>query len=156
VRSRAAEWGIDPKRIGVMGFSEGGEVVSMIVYQPTEGDANASDPVDRVSCRPDFQVVIYPGGAGLPSEGIAPTTPPAFFVAAMDDLGPAKAIDELLTKYRQAGVSIEVHLFARGGHAFNMGLRSHLKTFQHWPDRMADWMADNSILDPDPAHRAAK
>ena len=156
VRSRAAEFGIDPKRIGIMGFSAGGEVVSMVVYQPTDGDPNAADPIDRVSCRPDFQIVIYPGGAGLPTGEIPASTPPAFFLSAVDDKGPARVIDDLLTKYRTAGVPIEVHLYSRGGHAFNMGLRSKLKTFQHWPERMADWMADNSILDPDPAHRAAK
>jgi dienelactone hydrolase len=93
---------------------------------------------------------------GLPKGALDPSTPPAFFLSAVDDKGPAKAIDEMLTKYREAGVPIEVHLYSRGGHAFNMGLRSKLKTFQHWPERLADWMADNSILDPDPAHRAAK
>jgi acetyl esterase/lipase len=156
VRSHAAEWGVDPKRIGVMGFSAGGEMVSLVVYSPTEGKADAADPIDRVSSRPDFQVVVYPGPTFMPNDGLPANTPPAFFVAAVDDRGPARVIDEMLTKFRYAGVPIEVHLFAHGGHAFNMGLRSKLKTFQHWPDRLADWMADNGILDPDPAHHAEK
>jgi hypothetical protein len=130
VRSRATEWNIDPNRIGIMGWSAGGELVSMVVYSPTEGDPSAADPVDRVSCRPDFQIVIYPGPLGVP--GVVPAnTPPAFFLAANDDMVPA-----------------EVHLFARGGHAFNMGNRSKLATIKGWPQRMADWMADNRILDP--------
>lgn len=157
VRSRAAEWGLDPKRIGAMGFSAGGEMVSFVVYGgPMAGDPAAADPVDRVTCRPDFQIVVYPGPVGLPLDGLPADTPPAFYICAVDDRGPARAIDDMLTKFRYAGVPIEVHIYARGGHAFNMGLRSKLKTFQHWPDRLADWMADNSILDPDPAHRAEK
>jgi len=154
VRSRAAEWGIDPQRIGVMGFSAGGEVVSMVVYSPTDGNPNAADVIDRVSCRPDFQVVVYPGPLGVPTK-VPANTPPAFFVVANDD-SLAPVVLDLIAKYREARVPVEAHLYSRGGHAFNLGLRSKLKTFQHWPDRMADWMADNSILDPDPAHRAEK
>ncbi|MBC8001737.1 MAG: alpha/beta hydrolase, partial [Opitutaceae bacterium] len=71
VRSRAEEWGIDPNRIGIMGFSAGGEVASMTVYNPTEGDPDAMDPIDRLSARPDFQIMIYPGPQGIPE--IIPT-----------------------------------------------------------------------------------
>lgn len=156
VRSRAAEWGIDPKRIGIMGFSAGGEVVSMVVYSPTDGDAQAADPIDRASSRPDFQIVIYPGSYGMPNDGLPANTPPAFFLAAMDDHGPARAIDDMLTKFRYAGVPIEVHLFSRGGHGFNMGNRSGLQTIKNWPQRVTDWLTDSSILDPNPAHRAQK
>lgn len=156
VRSRAAEWGIDPRRIGVMGFSAGGEVVSMVVYAPTAGKADAPDAIDRVSCRPDFQVVIYPGPYGVPKR-VAKDAPPAFFlVADDDDYHLAPVVFDLVEKYHAAGVPVEAHVYARGGHGFNMGHRSKLKTIQHWPDRVADWMADNSILDPDPAHRAER
>ena len=123
VRSRAKEWNIDPNRIGIMGFSAGGEVASMVAYTPAEGDPNASDPIDRFSSRPDFQIMIYPGPVGIPD--IIPTNaPPAFFLAANDDQQPARTIGNMLQKYRTAKVPIEVHLFARGGHAFNMGNRS--------------------------------
>lgn len=147
VRSRSAEWGIDARRIGVLGFSAGGEVVSWIVYQPTAGDAQAPDPIDRLSARPDFQVVIYPGPLGVP-QTVASDTPPAFFLAAQDDTGPADVISDLLPKYRAAHVPIEVHLYARGGHAFNMGQRATLVTLKTWPQRMTDWMTDNGILRP--------
>ena len=156
VRSRAAEWGVDPQRIGAMGFSAGGEVVSMMVFQPEPANAAAPDPIDRASSRPDFQILIYPGSLGVPNGGIPATTPPAFLLATVDDQGPARLIDDLLTKFRYAGVPVEVHLFARGGHGFNMGHRSKLVTLKTWSQRLTDWMADNSILDPDPAHRAEK
>lgn len=155
VRSRAAEWGLDPRRIGMMGFSAGGEVVSMVAFQPGAGDAAAADQIDRESARPDFIVLIYPGSLGMP-ETLPVDAPPAFCLAAVDDRGPARAIDNLLTKYREARLPIEVHLFARGGHAFNMGQRSKLVTLKNWPQRVADWMTDNSLLDPDPAKRAEK
>ena len=148
VRSHAAEWGLDPKRIGIMGFSAGGEMVSMVVYDPTDGDTSTADPVERMSSRPDFQVVIYPGPLRAPIV-IPKTTPPAFFLAAVDDKGPAQTITGLLQRIRgRGGVPIEVHLYSRGGHAFNMGDRSLLATLKKWPDRLTDWMADNGILDP--------
>jgi acetyl esterase/lipase len=66
IRSRAAGWNIDTNRLGIMGFSAGGEVVSMVAYGTTDGDTNAADPVERLTCRPDFQIVIYPGPLGVP------------------------------------------------------------------------------------------
>jgi len=154
VRHRAAEWSLDPRRIGIFGFSAGGEVVSWVVFSPTEGEADATDPIDRESCRPDFSVAIYPGPLGVPDK-IPAEAPPAFLlVAGDDDLAPVTI--DLLTKYRAAGVPVEAHVFTRGGHGFNLGQRSKLATLQHWRERVHDWMADNSILDPDPTHRAER
>jgi acetyl esterase/lipase len=147
VRSRAKEWNLDPDRIGVMGFSAGGELASMVAFNPAGGNPEAVDPVDRVNCRPDFLIEIYPGPLGIP-EVVPTNAPPAFFLAANDDPGPARTIAGLLEKYRRAGVPAEVHLFARGGHAFNMGDRSKLATIKNWPQRMSDWLADNNILNP--------
>ena len=147
VRSRAKEWGIDPNRIGMMGFSAGGEVASMVAFSPGQGDPNAPDPVDRLSCRPDFLIMIYPGPIGAP-DVVASDAPPAFLLAAGDDLGPAATITGLLQKYRAAKVPVEVHIYAHGGHGFNMGNRSTLLTLRGWPARLADWLADNYILDP--------
>lgn len=84
VRSRAKEWGIDPDRVGIMGFSAGGEVASMVAYSPGQGDHHAADPVDRVSSRPDFQILIYPGPLGIP-DVIPANAPPAFMLVANDD-----------------------------------------------------------------------
>jgi acetyl esterase/lipase len=147
IRSRAAEWTLDTNRIGAMGFSAGGEVVAMLVYSPTAGDANAADQTDRMNCRADFQIVIYPGPVGIPDE-IPADVPPAFFLVANDDRGHVGPVISQLEKYRQARRPIEVHLYARGGHGFNMGDRSRLASIKGWPQRLADWMADNNILEP--------
>lgn len=146
VRSRAAEWGIDPKRIGMVGFSAGGEVVSMTAFSENAGDANATDPIDRVSARPDFIVEIYPGGAGIP-QTLPADAPPAFLLVANDD-DHTEAVLQIFRLYRAAKIPVEVHVFTRGAHAFNMGNRSKLATIKNWPQRMADWMGDNNLLDP--------
>jgi acetyl esterase/lipase len=147
VRSRVREWNLDPRRIGMIGFSAGGEVVSLVVYSPTEGNPQASDPIDRVDCRPDFQVMIYPGPLGVPPQ-VPTNAPPAFFLVANDDRGHVEPVVSLLTKYREAGRPFEVHIYERGGHGFNLGNRSRLATIKSWSQRLTDWLADNNILDP--------
>ena len=149
VRSRAKEFGIDPERIGMMGFSAGGEVVSMVAFNPTDGAANATDPIDRVSARPDFLVMIYPGPGGIP-ETIPANAPPAFLLVANDDTCCSGPVMKLLQGYRAAKVPVEAHIFAKGSHAFNMGNRSKLTTLKSWPQRMAEWMGDSNILSPAP------
>jgi acetyl esterase/lipase len=148
VRSRAAEWNVDPRRIGIMGWSAGGEVVAQVVYSPTDGNPHADDPVERVSCRPDFQILIYPGAFGVP-DVVPVDAPPVFFLAANDDEAvPNRTYSSLLVKYQTAGIPIEFHLYAHGRHAFNMGNRSKLVSIQTWPQRMADWLLDSGILHP--------
>jgi acetyl esterase/lipase len=147
VRSRAAEWGIDPKRVGIMGFSAGGEVASMVGFSPGAGDPNAADPIDRLDARPDFLIEIYPGPLGVPDK-LTKDAPPAFLLVANDDRGAARTVAGLFQKYRDAGAPVEAHIFARGGHAFNMGRRAKLATLKTWPQRLADWMQDNAFLDP--------
>ena len=147
VRSRAAEWGIDPKRVGIMGFSAGGEVASMVAFRPGAGDPKASDPIDQVDGHPDFLIEVYPGPLGIP-EKLPKDAPPAFLIVANDDRGAAGSIARLFRGYRDAGVSVEAHVFARGGHAFNMGKRAKLSSLQKWPDRLADWLKDNDWLSP--------
>ncbi len=145
VRSRSAEWDIDPTRIGMLGFSAGGEVVSMVAYADAPADPQAVDPVQRVSGQLDFQALVYPGPLGIPDE-IPGSAPPAFLLVANDDAGAARSVVDLLSKLRRAGVPVETHIFSRGGHAFNMGSRSKLSTLSSWPDRLGDWMQDNFIL----------
>lgn len=149
IRSRADEWSIDPGRLGVMGFSARGEVAAMIAYAPGDGDSTAPDPVDRLNGKPDFQILVYPGPLFIP-DSVAADAPPAFMVAAIDDECCSAPVLNLLQHYQQAHVRAEAHVYARGGHAFNMGKRSTLATLQTWPKRLADWLADNYILNPPP------
>ncbi len=144
VRHHAKAWGIDPNRIGVLGFSAGGETAAMVAYPKGDGDPNASDPVDRHSARPNFQMLVYPGPLGIP-ETLPADAPPTFAVVANDD-GAAGVLVNLVRKYREAKVPIELHLYAKGQHAFNMGNRSSLKSIRGWPQRMAEWLEDQGWL----------
>jgi acetyl esterase/lipase len=149
IRTRAAEWNIDTNRLGIMGFSAGGEVASLLVYSPTAGDASAPDPIDRLDAFADFQIVIYPGPLGVP-EKVAADAPPAFFLIANDDTSHMAPVLSLVEKYHAAGRPMEVHIYAAGGHGFNMGARSKLASIRAWPQRLTDWLDDNHILKPAP------
>jgi acetyl esterase/lipase len=148
IRSRAAEWNLDQKRIGAMGFSAGGETLAWLVYSPTEGDPKAADPIDKMNCRTDFQISIYPGPLGVPDGAIPADAPPAFFVVANDDTSHVKPILDQLAKYEEAKRPVEVHLYARGGHGFNLGARSKFASIKAWPQRLTDWFSDSGLLAP--------
>ena len=145
IRSRAAEWNVDANRLGALGFSAGGEVVSMLAYSPTAGDSTATDPIERQDSRVNFQIVIYPGPLGIP-EQLPSDAPPAFFLVANDDRGHVEPVMRLVEKYRAASRPVELHLYARGGHGFNLGGRSKLNSIRSWPQRMTDWLGDNGFL----------
>src|SRR5690349_17209922 len=147
VRARAAEWKLDPHRIGVMGWSAGGEVAALVAYPPVEGDARSSDTVERVSARPDFQILVYPGPYGIPKT-IPKDAPPLFLVGAADDEYVAEVLFDLTAKYGVAGASIESHIYTQGKHAFNMGQRSSYVSIRKWRERLADWMEDRGYLKP--------
>jgi acetyl esterase/lipase len=145
VRSRAAEFNIDPERVGMLGFSAGGAVVMMVAFDKGDGDPNAVDPVDRLNGRPDFQMMVYPGGevpVSIPADA-----PPAFLICANDDeYGCDQVTFDLLDKFRKAKVPVEAIFFARGKHAFNMGDRSEYTAVRNWPQRMAEWIGDRGFL----------
>jgi acetyl esterase/lipase len=147
VRSKATEYGLDTNRIGMMGFSAGGEVVDMVAYGEGRGDRNAPDPIDGLNARPSFIIQIYPGPLYIP-DVLPADAPPAFLLAANDDACCSTPIVKLLDRYRVAKIPVEVHLFAQGDHGFNMGKRSLLKSINIWPQRMADWLSDNNYLTP--------
>lgn len=148
VHSRAAEFGIDTNRIGLMGFSAGGEVVDMIAFKDTKGNPKAADPIDRASAKANFIIQVYPGPGYLP-DVIPADAPPAFLVAANDDVCCSPPLIQLLQKYREAKVPVEMHLYAKGDHAFNMGTNRKLVSINNWPQRLADWLEDNHILKPE-------
>ncbi len=147
VRSRAAEFGIDPNRIGLMGFSAGGEVVDMVAFDEGNGDPKAPDPIDRQNSKPNFVIQIYPGPSYIP-DVIPADAPPALILAANDDPCCSISLMKLLEGYRNAKVPVEAHLFTQGAHGFNMGQRSKLKSISTWPQRLADWLSDNNWLQP--------
>jgi acetyl esterase/lipase len=147
VRSRAAEFGVDPKRLGVMGFSAGGEVVGLIAFGSGDGEPQAADPIDRVNGRPDFAIFIYPGPLAVQAT-VPATAPPAFLASASDDPCCSIPTLKILQQYKDAGVPVEAHIFAKGGHGFNMGQRSKLKAVNTWPQRLADWLGDAGLLAP--------
>ena len=155
VRSKASEWGIDTGRVGMLGFSAGGEVVELIAYDPGKGDPQAPDPIDRLNGKPNFQMLVYPGPLGVPAT-IPKDAPPAFLIAANDDECCAVPVVKLLERYREAKVPIEAHILSGGSHGFNMGYRSKLQAVKTWPQRMADWMSDMNLLSPSPAGTPAK
>lgn len=140
VRHRAEEFGIDPAKVGMLGFSAGGEVVSITCYKPGEGDPDAEDPVDRLHAKPDFQMLVYPGPVGIPSK-LPDDTPPAFLLIAADD-NHTSVLLNLMHRFREIGVDYETHIYARGGHGFGMGTRSQRLSIQKWPERMLDWLHD--------------
>jgi acetyl esterase/lipase len=150
VRSRASEFQIDPKRIGILGFSAGGFLINMVAYGKGDGDPAAADPIDRENGRPSFEMFVYPGG-GAP-EVVPPDTGPAFLVCATDDqFGCDKVALDLYEKFRAAKVPVEAHFIVRGRHGFNMGERSQYAAIRGWPQRMADWLGDSGLLRPSSA-----
>ncbi|MGZ3751055.1 MAG: alpha/beta hydrolase, partial [Mucilaginibacter sp.] len=147
VRTRAKEWGIDANRIGMMGFSAGGEVVDMVAFDKDKSYMYQNDLINSQSARPDFLIQIYPGPGFIPEE-IPTDAPPIFLLAANDDMCCSPSVVKLLEGYRKAKAPVEAHILEQGDHGFNMGNRSKLKAVNTWPQRLADWLTDNNFFKP--------
>src|SRR2546427_582779 len=142
VRSRAREWNVDPARIGFMGFSAGGEVAALIETRFDAGNDSSSDSIERVSSRPDFAVVVYPGFR--PGTITVPKdAPPTFLVCADNDRSHVVTTVNLYLDLEKQGVSSEMHIYAAGGHGF--GLRASNLPVASWPDRLKEWMLDRKL-----------
>ena len=147
VRYRAGEWGLDPKRIGVLGFSAGGHLVAALSTNFDTRTYPAVDDADKVSCRPDFTLLIYPayltaksdhGPTLAPELNVTANTPPSFLIQAEDD---AVGVENTLVYYaalRTAKVPAEAHLYPIGGHGY--GLRSTEKPITGWPRLAEPWL----------------
>ena len=145
VRQVASTYHVDTARIGVMGFSAGGEVAGWVSYHADEKHFKQPDAVDNLSARPAFQVLIYPGPLVVPT-AVKQDAPPTFLLAANDDACCSEPLVQLLKMHRTAKVPVEMHMYAKGDHAFNMGSRSPLKSIHTWPQRLTDWLTDNNWL----------
>ncbi len=150
IRSRAGAWKLDPKRIGVVGFSAGGELARVTLLSAPVPAPGPGDAIDRLSARPDFGILVFPGPLHA-EEHITTASPPLLMSAASDDKCCSQPILDLLTAYRAAGASAELHMYAAGGHAYNMGETTPMVALRHWPDRITDWMTDRGLLVPKPA-----
>jgi len=143
VRSRAEECGVDPNRVGFLGFSAGGQLAGLLGTQFDKGDEAATDAIERKSCRPDFQGFIY-GGPYRNAE-FNGQTPPAFLLCAYDDNGNAVNEANLFLKLKAAKVPAELHIYGAGGHGFGVRADRYIAV-ETWPDRFRDWMNDIGML----------
>jgi endo-1,4-beta-xylanase len=132
VRSRAKEWNINPSRVGMMGFSAGGEVVAMVCAASPVTSAAGDDPVDRESSRPDFQALIYSGPIGIRDQPISKETPPTFILVGDED-NAAKWLVEHYQALKKAGVSCELHVYAKTPHGFGYRPTRTNRPVDSWP-----------------------
>ncbi len=156
IRGRADEFGIDPNRIGLLGFSAGGETAALAsIFADKQRQYEPVDDVDRVTCRPDFTVMIYTGGIidretreiqDYVAKAIDKDAPPAFLVHAFDDRVPCEASTQYFIALRKAGVPAELHIYPEGGHGY--GLRRTEMAVTTWPDRCEAWLKQSGWLEP--------
>jgi acetyl esterase/lipase len=150
VREHAKEWNADPTKVGILGFSAGGNLAARVAYSPAEADA----------VRPDFAVMVYPaylfvkdkpdstlrdGPEGvIPPKGTKPV--PAFFAHSADDSYPAEGSMALAKTLKSMGGSAEVHVWAKGGHGW--GASDRCEAAKKWTDLLGAWMKDRGLLAP--------
>jgi acetyl esterase/lipase len=154
VRSKAGEWGLDPNRIGLLGFSAGGNLTAVACTNFDKRAYESVDTADQASCRPDFGILVYPAwlindktGEMMPEVKVTKESPPMFFAHAAND--PIKADSSVQTylALRRAGVPTELHVYAAGGHGF--GLRPATQPAPtSWPQACAAWMKSRGLLEP--------
>jgi endo-1,4-beta-xylanase len=147
IRAHAKEWGVDPKRVGIMGFSAGGEQAAWVTLGFDDGDPKATDPVERESCRPDFSVLIYPGWAHMDLTAVPKNAPPTFLTSAgLDDAFHARQSVEFYNALFQAKIPVELHIYRRGGHGGGISSRKGIP-FGTWPVRFVEWAKDLGLME---------
>jgi acetyl esterase/lipase len=150
-RSHAKEWGVDPARVGMLGFSAGGHLA---VVAATAPDKRAYDPIDdsdKESFKPSFAALIYPGGIMsretgelIPEVKVTKDTPPMFLAHCSDDRGSSEQSVKVYLALKKAGVPSELHVYASGGHGF--GIRPGSSPSAQWPKRCEEWMKTQGLL----------
>ena len=155
IRTKAPEWGIDPKRVGILGFSAGGQVAANLITGFEKRMYESIDAIDQAPTRPDFSIIIYPGGilqrgseppALNPEIRVTKETPPTFLAISHDDRGGSEQAVYLYLALKKAAVPAELHVWGEGGHGY--GIRPGTTPHTTWPARAADWMAVRGLLKP--------
>ena len=144
VRSRASEWNLRTDRIGILGFSAGGELAAFAAMDSDAGQADAADAIERASSRPDFNALIYPGTSHLFEA--RPGMPPVFIACGYGDRPDiAEGMATVYLKYKKAGVKAELHIYSEAGHGF--GYRpDKTGAAAKWPERFTEWLTDSGLL----------
>ena len=152
VRSHAKEWGIDPKKIGMVGFSAGGHLVGATATNFDKRTYDPIDAIDKVSCRPDFAIMLYSGYLKVKDKDelsadlhVSEQTPPTLLVHATDDK--VSSVDHSVIMYlalRRANVPTELHIYASGGHGF--GVRKTDQPCTAWTERCVEWLHNQGFL----------
>jgi acetyl esterase/lipase len=148
VRAHAKEWGVDPARIGIMGFSAGGEQAARAVLNFDAGNPTAADPVERESSRADVAVLVYAGWGKLDMSSVPKNAPPTFLTSAgIDDAFHARETVEFYTALFNAQIPVELHIYGHGGHANGIQPRNGIP-FGTWHHRFEEWITDLGMMKP--------
>jgi len=153
VRAHAAEWQIDPRRVGVLGFSAGAHLAAALSTHFEQRIYKSVDDADQMSCRPDFAVLVYPGYLALSEQNFAANpeihitdkTPPTFIVQTEDDPVHVENSTVYFLELKQAKVPVEMHLYAQGGHGY--GLRRTELPVTAWPELVEKWMRTIHVME---------
>lgn len=172
VRAHATEWGVDPQKVGIMGFSAGGHLASLATtrFADTFPEFEGKDEIDKLSARPDFSMLIYPvismgeiGHAGSrknllgdkPAPGqietystekaVTPETPPVFLVTTSDDWVDCRNSLNFAAACKASKVPVSLHLFETGGHGYGLHGKGNL---EEWPDLLEDWLETKGYKKP--------
>jgi endo-1,4-beta-xylanase len=149
VRSRAKEWGIDPHRVGIMGFSAGGELAALVCNADGKGKDDSDDPVERESARPDFQALVYSGPLGIRGQSITKemNMPPTFIAVGDED---GNHFATMLAKHyvalKDAGVSAELHIYAKTPHGFGMREKNAGKPSNEFLQQFYEFLGSEGFL----------
>jgi len=144
VRSRAKEWHIDTTKVGVMGFSAGGELAALAAMQFGPANPNAADPIDHQNDKPNFQALIYPGNIGRLE--VSKNSPPVFIAGGYKDRPDiSEGMANLYLKYKKAQIPAELHIYSNVGHGFGIRV-SNKGAVAEWPRQVKIWLGDIGVL----------
>ena len=159
VRHHAAQWGLNPKRVGILGFSAGGHLAVMTALSPNDRSYRTDPALDVDDATPDFLIPVYPAylvsdkdtSTLLPTIKVTQKSPPVCLIHAHDDKGRTSAAASALLylEYKKIGLPAELHIFQSGGHGF--GMREGELPVNHWHQRVGEWLSASGLLKPEPS-----